>query len=169
MTLARLILLFALALGVGAGLATAVDARLAEPAERPLLATNVVVLRQGSGPVASVLTRYGITPRYRYETRALSAFAARLSRNQWRRVVRDPAVSDVCPDRWVWLVQLDTSVSDGEGRISQIELKYGFKTLARYHAPAGFAATLSPQQLRGLSGEPDVALIEPNHWYHVTK
>jgi len=162
MTLARLILPFVLALGVWAGLATAAHARLADPADRLLPDTNVFVLRDGSGPVAAVLARYRITPQYRYESRAISAFAARLTRSQWRRLVRDPAVSDVCPGRWGWIVQYDYGVVDTDKRTNQLELKYGFRTRHRYQFPPGFAATLSPRQLRGLSREPDVELIEPD-------
>jgi hypothetical protein len=150
-----------ISLGVDVGPAANAPPRTAAGHARAPSLSFVVVLKPDAAPVDTVLQRLGVKPRFRYSSQAIHGFAARLSPRLLRRVVHDRAVASICPARWSWIV-VYANVTDVDARTNELGQKYDFEARHRYVLPPGFAATLSPAQLHGLSEEPDIAFIEPD-------
>jgi hypothetical protein len=160
--LAKLLLLVAvLVVGVGPAAAD----RRAFPRERSVSADFVVALKEKRGSVDKLLASLDVEPRYRFASKALQGFAARLTFRQMQRLLKDPDVNCVCGENWTWIVLYDNrrvAYPDMAARTSALVAKYGFTTTFRYYN--GFAAQLSAGQLHGLTTEPDIGLIEPDSY-----
>jgi hypothetical protein len=97
--LAKLLLLVAV-LVVGVGPAAA--HRRAFPHARPFSVDFVVALQPKHGSINKLVASLAVTPRYRFESRALRGFAANLTFRETQRLLQDPNVDCVCPDNWSW-------------------------------------------------------------------
>src|SRR6266540_6655202 len=66
-----------------------------------------------------------------------------------------------------YIVVYERSVRDVSGETTKRERAQGFKARFRYrHAVKGFAAKLSPGQVRKLRNDPDVAFVSPDRTVH---
>jgi hypothetical protein len=157
--LAKLLLVAALIVGVGP--AAAHRPIRAFPRERHISANFVVAMKQNRGSIDKLLASLDVKPRFRFESRALGGFAAKLTFRQTQRLLQDPNVDCVCSDNWSWIVDYAPVVAypDVAQRTSELVAKYGFTTTHR--GDHWFSAQLSAAQLHGLTTEPDIQGIEP--------
>jgi len=98
-----------------------------------------------------------VEPRFRFESKALRAFAATLRFRQTQRLLRDPDVDCVCPDNWSWIVDYATVVAYPDAVLLvkdglSVQIPAWDRTLGS-RAPWPIRSNQDPQGLTALTGE----------------